>query len=158
MGVWQAHLFTPIVKLNLGYLLADLCRIALALLSHSVYISVYRTIIYLPKCTQFLKFLNIKLWQVEIILEIRLSCVSFLYRYKMLSKQTWPNFKRGSEKDGTKVIINELNLGDDVQYGNTKVFIRSPRTVFALENKRTIALNNIAIFLQKVGFRYFAML
>lgn len=74
----------------------------------------------------------------------------FIQRYKMLSKQTWPNFKRGSEKDGTKVIINELNLGDDVQYGNTKVFIRSPRTVFALENKRTIALNNIAIFLQKM--------
>lgn len=76
----------------------------------------------------------------------------------MLSKQTWPNFKRGSERDGTKVIINELRLSDDVQYGNTKVFIRSPRTVFALENKRTIALNDIAIFLQKVGVYFMLFL
>lgn len=80
----------------------------------------------------------------------RMPYERFLQRYKMLTKQTWPNFKRGSAQDGTKIIINDLHLDNDVQYGITKIFIRSPRTVFALENQRTVALNNIAVFLQKM--------
>lgn len=80
----------------------------------------------------------------------RMPYERFLLRYKMLTTQTWPSFTRGSDKDGTKVIISELNFDDDIQYGNTKIFIRSPRTVFALEQKRTEGLNEITTFLQKM--------
>jgi len=51
----------------------------------------------------------------------------------MLSQYTWPNFQRGSDKEGTKVLINEKGFSHDVKYGETKIFIRSPRTLFALE-------------------------
>jgi myosin-1 len=51
----------------------------------------------------------------------------------MISQYTWPNYRGGSDKDGTKVLIEEQGFADDVKYGNTKIFIRSPRTLFALE-------------------------
>ena len=50
----------------------------------------------------------------------------------MISEFTWPNF-RGTAKDGTKVLIEEMGYQDDVKYGKTKIFIRSPTTLFALE-------------------------
>lgn len=51
----------------------------------------------------------------------------------MISEFTWPNFRTGSAKDGTKVLIEEKGFQNDVKYGKTKIFIRSPRTLFALE-------------------------
>lgn len=72
----------------------------------------------------------------------------FLQRYKMISEYTWPNF-RGSPKEGVEVLMDILNYRDDVQFGRTKLFIRSPRTLFALENKRNAMLPVIATFLQK---------
>ena len=74
-----------------------------------------------------------------------------VFRYKMISNKTWPNFRRGSPKDGTKTIIDELQFSGDVQYGNTKIFIRSPQTVFSLEKTRTEKLNGVYIFIQKVS-------
>lgn len=51
----------------------------------------------------------------------------------MISHFTWPNFRAGSDKDGTKVLIDETGYSHDVKYGRTKIFIRSPKTLFALE-------------------------
>lgn len=43
----------------------------------------------------------------------------------------------------------------DVRYGITKVFIRSPQTLFALEKKRTDRLSYVATIMQKVkNFQY----
>uniref|UniRef100_A0A8D9DQM1 Myosin-IA n=1 Tax=Cacopsylla melanoneura TaxID=428564 RepID=A0A8D9DQM1_9HEMI len=72
----------------------------------------------------------------------------FLKRYKMISEFTWPNF-RGSDKDGTKVLIDEKGFLHDVKYGKTKIFIRSPNTLFALENMRAELIPGIVTLLQK---------
>lgn len=56
-----------------------------------------------------------------------------LFRYKMISQYTWPNFRGGSHKDGVRTLMEERGFQDDVQYGNTKIFVRSPRTLFSLE-------------------------
>lgn len=59
----------------------------------------------------------------------------------MISKYTWPNFKGGSDKEGTRVLINERGFAHDVKYGHTKLFIRTPGTLFALENVIIISCN-----------------
>uniref|UniRef100_A0A146M4P3 Myosin-IA n=1 Tax=Lygus hesperus TaxID=30085 RepID=A0A146M4P3_LYGHE len=72
----------------------------------------------------------------------------FLKRYKMISRYTWPNF-RGSECDGTKVLIDEKGFSNDVKYGKTKIFIKSPGTLFKLEQMRAELIPDIVILLQK---------
>lgn len=73
----------------------------------------------------------------------------FLKRYKMISQFTWPNFRAGSDKDGTRVLIDELRFSNDVRYGHNKIFIRSPRTLFALEKARNDIIPGIVVLLQK---------
>ncbi|XP_059470337.1 unconventional myosin ID [Neocloeon triangulifer] len=73
----------------------------------------------------------------------------FLRRYKMISQYTWPNFRGGSDKEGVRVLMKEQGFSDDVKYGNTKIFIRSPRTLFSLEQKRSRMIPGIVILLQK---------
>ncbi|CAB3374689.1 Hypothetical predicted protein [Cloeon dipterum] len=73
----------------------------------------------------------------------------FLRRYKMISQYTWPNFRSGNDKDGVKVLMDEQGYSDDVKYGKTKIFIRSPRTLFSLEQKRSRMIPGIVILLQK---------
>lgn len=73
----------------------------------------------------------------------------FLLRYKMTSEYTWPNFRAGSDKDGVKVLINEKGFANDVKFGHTKIFIRSPQTLFTLEAQRNEMIPNIVILLQK---------
>ena len=68
----------------------------------------------------------------------------------MVSKDTWPNFRRGNERQGCQVILREHDYEDDVQYGKTKLFVKSPQTVFALENYRSEMIPGITMFLQKV--------
>lgn len=51
----------------------------------------------------------------------------------MISQYTWPNFRGGNDKDGVRTLMEEKNFSDDVKYGHTKIFIRSPQTLFALE-------------------------
>ncbi|XP_060522962.1 unconventional myosin ID isoform X2 [Cylas formicarius] len=79
----------------------------------------------------------------------------FLKRYKMISQFTWPNFRSGTDKDGVKVIMDEGGYSNDVRYGKTKIFIRSPKTLFALENSRNDLLPGIATLIQKTwrGYR-----
>lgn len=73
----------------------------------------------------------------------------FLKRYKMISQFTWPNFRGGSDREGTRVIMDEHGFSNDVKYGRTKIFIRSPRTLFALENARNELIPGIVTLLQK---------
>jgi len=74
-----------------------------------------------------------------------------LCRYKMICAVTWPNFKHGSDRYGTQAIIDDCRAGHDVQYGKTKIFIRSPQTLFELEKRRTDKIPSICVTLQKVG-------
>ncbi|PIK44809.1 hypothetical protein BSL78_18335 [Apostichopus japonicus] len=62
---------------------------------------------------------------------------------------TWPNYN-GELVDGVKTIVNEQQLSDDVEYGKTKIFIRTPRTIFHLEEERSKLIPALAIFLQKI--------
>ena len=73
----------------------------------------------------------------------------FLLRYKMISQYTWPNFRSGTDKDGVKVLMNEKNFSHDVKFGKTKIFIRSPQTLFSLEQQRNDMIPHIVILLQK---------
>lgn len=74
----------------------------------------------------------------------------FLRRYKMISKYTWPNFCGGSDKQGVEIIIQQQGYSGDVVYGKTKIFIRSPQTLFQLESARTALIPGIVVFLQKM--------
>ena len=72
-----------------------------------------------------------------------------LYRYKMIAKKTWPKYD-GIDKEGVTVIVDETGFSSDVKYGRTKLFIRTPKTVFELEKKRAQVVPTIVMFLQRV--------
>jgi len=74
----------------------------------------------------------------------------FLRRYKMISQFTWPNFHSGDAEEGTKVLLEDRGFLEDVTFGKTKVFVRSPTTLFQLENARAALIPGIVIFLQKM--------
>lgn len=80
----------------------------------------------------------------------RQSYDRFLRRYKMISQYTWPNFHGGTDREGTKILVEEQGFSNDVKYGNTKIFVRSPQTLFALEQARAKLIPGIVIFLQKM--------
>ena len=62
----------------------------------------------------------------------------------MVSQYTWPNFHGGPDRDGVRIIIQQQNFEEDVVYGRTKIFVRSPQTLFMLEQVTTIF--SISIF------------
>ncbi|KAM4524857.1 unconventional myosin-Id isoform 1-T1 [Odontesthes bonariensis] len=74
----------------------------------------------------------------------------FLQRYKMISEFTWPNHDLPSDKDAVKKLMQGCGFDHDVAYGKTKVFIRTPRTLFSLEEQRAEMVQRIVLFLQKV--------
>ncbi|XP_077299658.1 unconventional myosin 61F isoform X2 [Arctopsyche grandis] len=72
----------------------------------------------------------------------------FLQRYKCLSKATWPNY-RGSPKDGVNELIKALKYGEDeYRMGNTKLFIRFPKTLFNTEDAFQAKKNDLAAIIQ----------
>ncbi|EJD75473.1 CBR-HUM-5 protein [Loa loa] len=79
----------------------------------------------------------------------RITYERFLQRYKMLSKNTWPNPSKGSARENTNVLLGKFDLRKDCVNGATKLFIRSPRTVFKLEDLRQQKMTDIVIILQK---------
>lgn len=71
-------------------------------------------------------------------------------RYKMISEFTWPNHDLPSDKEAVKRLLQGCGFEHDVAYGKTKVFIRTPRTIFSLEEQRAHMVQRIVLFLQKV--------
>nr|XP_006825386.1 PREDICTED: unconventional myosin-Ib-like [Saccoglossus kowalevskii] len=72
-----------------------------------------------------------------------------LQRYKMLCPRTWPNWN-GTLKNGvTEILIHNRIPTAEFSFGRTKIFIRSPRTLFDLEEWRRRKLNDIATIIQK---------
>ncbi|XP_012934852.1 unconventional myosin-Id [Aplysia californica] len=79
----------------------------------------------------------------------RMQYERFLQRYKLINSSTWPNFN-GQTLDGVKRIIRDQGFEDDVKYGKSKIFIRSPQTLFALETARDAKIPSIVLFLQRL--------
>ncbi|XP_063984112.1 unconventional myosin IC isoform X2 [Diachasmimorpha longicaudata] len=72
----------------------------------------------------------------------------FLQRYKSLCPKTWP-FYRGSAKEGVQLLVSHLKYSDnEYQMGNTKLFIRFPKTLFSTEDAFQRKKNDIAAIIQ----------
>lgn len=54
----------------------------------------------------------------------------------MVSQFTWPNFHGADPEEGTRVLLEDRKLVKDVTFGKTKLFVRSPSTLFELEKLR----------------------
>ncbi|NXK43291.1 MYO1A protein, partial [Piprites chloris] len=74
----------------------------------------------------------------------------FLQRYKMLSPRTWPRWA-GSDREGAEVLLAELAYPkEELAFGHTKIFIRSPRTLFDLERQRQERVAQLVTLIQKM--------
>ncbi|XP_064019010.1 unconventional myosin-Ig isoform X1 [Pogoniulus pusillus] len=73
----------------------------------------------------------------------------FLQRYKMTCEYTWPNHLMANDQEATQALLEQHGFQDDVAYGHTKVFIRTPRTLFCLEQERAQLIPIIVLLLQK---------
>ncbi|XP_041806137.1 unconventional myosin-Ib isoform X4 [Chelmon rostratus] len=73
-----------------------------------------------------------------------------LERYKMLCKRTWPHW-RGPAREGVETLMVDLQVPtDEFSYGRSKIFIRNPRTLFFLEERRRQCLEDLATLIQKI--------
>jgi len=77
----------------------------------------------------------------------------FVQRYKMLCKETWPSWK-GKSTDPATLLVSAILSAHDIKneeyrVGKTKLFVRNPRTLFYLEDKRTNFMPKLAIVIQK---------
>ncbi|NXT96979.1 MYO1A protein, partial [Buphagus erythrorhynchus] len=74
----------------------------------------------------------------------------FLQRYKMLNRRTWPRWD-GGDREGTEVLLAGLAFpAEELAFGHTKIFIRSPRTLFDLERQRQERVSELATLIQKM--------
>ncbi|XP_025905687.1 unconventional myosin-Ia [Nothoprocta perdicaria] len=72
----------------------------------------------------------------------------FLERYKMLCARTWPRWE-GGERAGVETLLSELPVpAEELAFGHSKLFIRSPRTLFDLERRRQERLAQLATLIQ----------
>ncbi|KAJ8334901.1 hypothetical protein SKAU_G00405400 [Synaphobranchus kaupii] len=74
----------------------------------------------------------------------------FLQRYKMTCEYTWPNHLMATDQEAVKAIIDHHGFQSDVAYGHTKLFVRTPRSLFTLEQERAALIPILVLFLQKV--------
>lgn len=78
----------------------------------------------------------------------------FLNRYKMLSLKTWPS-SRLPAVQSIQYLLHDLPIPSaEFAFGTTKMFIRSPRSVYELEEYRRQRLNDIAVIIQCIWKRY----
>lgn len=75
---------------------------------------------------------------------------SFLERYRLLSQSTWPRWS-GGDREGVEKIMGDLGISsEELAFGKTKIFIKSPKTLFHLEEQRRLRLQQLATLIQKV--------
>lgn len=67
----------------------------------------------------------------------------------MISQNTWPNYS-GNDRNGVEVLLTDVGLSEDVAYGKTKIFIRTPQSLTLLEEKRSEKIPEIVLLLQRV--------
>lgn len=74
----------------------------------------------------------------------------FLYRYKMLAGPTWPRWG-GKPQEGVKILLEVQGVPqDEYAFGKTKLFIRNPKTLFDMEEKRRQHMHVLATKIQSV--------
>jgi len=72
----------------------------------------------------------------------------FLWRYKMVCQETWPNF-RGDPRAGVERILQAHSVkAEEFRLGKTKVFIRNPTTLFYFEEKREEMMPRVVSMMQ----------
>lgn len=72
----------------------------------------------------------------------------------MTCEYTWPNHLMSSDREAVEAIITQHGFQDDVAYGHTKIFVRTPRSLFTLEQERAALIPILVLFLQKVGHHH----
>ena len=78
----------------------------------------------------------------------------FLWRYKMISDQTWPIW-RGSERDGVVAILNAIGVApNEYELGKTKLFIKDAPTFMLVEQKRNEEMPKVAVMIQSLWRGY----
>ncbi|CAL8068334.1 unnamed protein product [Orchesella dallaii] len=91
----------------------------------------------------------------------------FLERYKLLSLNTWPNWRLSSDvKLGIQVLMKDLQMKESLDYcfggggsvggsENLKVYVKGQRIVSELEDFRRERLDDLALLIQKTyrGYR-----
>ncbi|XP_036886159.1 unconventional myosin-Ia [Sturnira hondurensis] len=74
----------------------------------------------------------------------------FLERYRLLSRSTWPRWN-GGDREGVEKMLGELSMSSkEVTFGKTKIFIKSPKTLFYLEEQRRLRVQQLATLIQKM--------
>ena len=85
----------------------------------------------------------------------RASFDRFLRRYAILTDRTWPRWN-GPPKEGVKFLLDKANITNDQwQLGASKVFIKSPESLFLLEELRERKYNSYARVIQR-AYRHWA--
>lgn len=73
----------------------------------------------------------------------------------MLSPATWPRPRYGNTARSVQALIVCLPIpSGEFVYGATKVFVRSPRSVWELEQLRAERLNQLAALVQEAWHRH----
>ncbi|XP_025081061.1 unconventional myosin-Ib-like isoform X3 [Pomacea canaliculata] len=74
----------------------------------------------------------------------------FLYRYKMLAPSTWPHW-HGEPREGVcHILTAQMVPQEEFAYGTTKIFIRNPKLLFDLEERRRERMHFLATQIQKM--------
>jgi myosin I len=78
----------------------------------------------------------------------------FLRRFAILTKETFPKWN-GPPAEGIKLIMQSVDMDSkEWQLGNTKVFIKSPESLFLLEEQRDRKYHGYAVKIQRSWRRY----
>lgn len=92
---------------------------------------------------------------IQYMFRIKLVPIKFyfallgVFRYKVTCESTWPTYS-GSAKKATELIARRHKVFEDVAFGNSKVFIRTPRTLTLLEQERAARIPQVVIIIQRV--------
>lgn len=82
----------------------------------------------------------------------------FVDRFRILSKETYPEF-RGTDKKGTQAVLRAAvksipQLEKEVQLGKSMLFIQTPETLFALEKLREKKIGSYVIKIQRLWKKF----
>jgi myosin-1 len=74
----------------------------------------------------------------------------FVERFAILSKKTWPEPWKGDSRSGAEALLKDLGIDTkEWQMGKTKVFLRSPETLFDLEERKERKYHDSATLIAK---------
>ena len=75
----------------------------------------------------------------------RMNYEWFIWRYKMIVPELWPTTTL-TPREATEKLVDRYHLRELVEFGKTKIFIRTPKTVYYLEEERAKRMEYIVSF------------